>query len=304
MSGNWKEVVRLRFTGDRFRDHALDLGALSELSQFQKIVAETAKALWRAANPGRERLPWHFEERTRLCLRKIEDGSAAAPLEVFIEDQEQGSLFEPEPVEANEAVALAYEVFEALEKNIMLPERFPRSLVTEYTKLGQTLAETEEIEIFPPEREPARLTVVSRARLMEYSHEEHEAQVDVTGHVLEADVKRQRFQLWLDDTMQVTVSFTTAQEDEVTTALKEHERVSLHVRGRGKYSAIGALLRITRIDEMALKLAKELKFDFGARRIEDILRELSDQVPETDWSSLPADLTDDLDHYLYGTPSK
>ncbi|MGH8607560.1 MAG: hypothetical protein ACREX9_09105 [Gammaproteobacteria bacterium] len=71
MSGNWKEVVRLRFTGDRFRDHALDLGALSELSQFQKIVAETAKALWRAANPGRERLPWHFEERTRLCLRYL-----------------------------------------------------------------------------------------------------------------------------------------------------------------------------------------------------------------------------------------
>jgi hypothetical protein len=28
VSGAWKEVVRLRFSGDRFRDHALDLGAL------------------------------------------------------------------------------------------------------------------------------------------------------------------------------------------------------------------------------------------------------------------------------------
>lgn len=303
MSGNWKEVVRLRFIGDRFRDHALDLGALSELSQFQKNVAETAKALWRAANPGRN-LPRHFEERTRLCLRTIEDGSATVPLEVFIEEQEQGELFEPEPVEANEAVMLAYEVFKAIEQNATLPESFPRSLVTEYTKLGQTLAETEEIEIVPAQREPVRLTVVSRARLMEYTHEEYEAQVDATGHVLEADVKRQRFQLWLDDTTRVTVSFTAAQEDEVTTALKEHERVSLQVRGMGQYSAAGALMRITRIDEMSLKLSNELEFDFGARRIEDILWELSDQVPETEWSSLPSDLTDDLDHYLYGTPSK
>ena len=51
MVGRWKEVVRLRFKGERFRDHALDLAALSELSQFQKIIAETSKALWRAANP-------------------------------------------------------------------------------------------------------------------------------------------------------------------------------------------------------------------------------------------------------------
>jgi hypothetical protein len=54
MAGKWKEVVRLTFKGARFRDHALDLRALSDLSQFQKMVAETAKTLWRAANPDRE----------------------------------------------------------------------------------------------------------------------------------------------------------------------------------------------------------------------------------------------------------
>lgn len=57
MDGQWKEVVRLRFKGERFRDHALDLSALSELSQFQKMVGETAKERWRAANPDRERQP-------------------------------------------------------------------------------------------------------------------------------------------------------------------------------------------------------------------------------------------------------
>jgi hypothetical protein len=49
MTGQWTEVARFRFKGERFRDHALDLAALTELRQFQRIVAETAKALWRAA---------------------------------------------------------------------------------------------------------------------------------------------------------------------------------------------------------------------------------------------------------------
>jgi hypothetical protein len=36
MAGKWKEVVKLSFKGERFRDHALDLQALSELSQLKQ----------------------------------------------------------------------------------------------------------------------------------------------------------------------------------------------------------------------------------------------------------------------------
>ena len=135
MAGGWKEVVRLAFKGPRFGDHALDLGALGELAQFQKMVAETAKALWRAANPDRERLPPHFEERTRLCLRKIEEGSALVPLEVYVvdDDPDQDSLLpgaeEPEePKELRDAIALSQEVFDAVEREAALPERFPKEL--------------------------------------------------------------------------------------------------------------------------------------------------------------------------------
>ena len=68
MNGQWKEVARLHFKGERFRDHALDLSAVTELRQFQKMIAETARALWRSAHPERERMPAHFEDRTRLCF--------------------------------------------------------------------------------------------------------------------------------------------------------------------------------------------------------------------------------------------
>ena len=41
-----------------------------------------------------------------------------------------------------------------------------------------------------------------------------------------------------------------------------------------------------------------------ARSIEDELEELARAVPDEEWDKLPADLTDQLDHYIYGTPKR
>lgn len=38
--------------------------------------------------------------------------------------------------------------------------------------------------------------------------------------------------------------------------------------------------------------------------IEEVLASLAAKVSLEDWKQLPADLTDDLDHYIYGTPKK
>ena len=35
--------------------------------------------------------------------------------------------------------------------------------------------------------------------------------------------------------------------------------------------------------------------------IEDRLAQIAAEIPQEDWDSLPADLTDNLDHYIYGT---
>ena len=37
------------------------------------------------------------------------------------------------------------------------------------------------------------------------------------------------------------------------------------------------------------------------RPIEEIIRDLAAEVPQAEWDRLPRDLTDNLDHYLYGT---
>ena len=304
MSGQWKEVVRLAFKGKRFHDHALDLSALTELSHFQKMVAETAKTLWRARHPDRERLPKRFEDRTRLCLRRIEEGSAVAPLEVYIEEPEQPELFEREPIEINQAIDLAHRTFLAAERDEPLPEYVPKDLLREYAGWGRQLAEDEAIEVTPVGKEPARFTLASRSRLAAFVEAPHESQVDQIGEVLKADIRQRRFQLWLDGKTGVTVTFSPEQEDKVTSALKDHRTRRLRVKGKGEFSSQGKLQRITKVTELRFHPVGELPYDPTAPRIEDVLAELAREVPEEEWEKLPDDLTDNLDHYLYGTPKR
>ena len=131
-----------------------------------------------------------------------------------------------------------------------------------------------------------------------------DVQIDVTGEVLEADVRQRHFQLWIDERDQVSVNFSESQEGEVTTALKDHKLVRLKVKGRGEMSPQGRILKITRVDEMKLQPVGEHTFDPGARSIEEILAELASEVPMSEWEKLPADLTENFDHYIYGTPKR
>jgi len=269
------------------------------------MVAETARALWRRANPGRERLPKHFENRTRLYLRKIEEGSAIAPLEVYVDRPAQRDLFrEVQPTEANEAIALAYQVFEAIDKGARLPETFPRDLLEEYTKWGVGLHHDEEMRVSTGGRKPVRVTAESSRRLEGFCDRPHQDHVQIDGQVLEADVRQKRFQLWLDDKTNIRIAFSSEQEDEVTTALKEHKTQRMKVKGLGEVSPQGTLLQVTEAYELEIYQAAEIPIDRTARPIEEVLRRLAKEVPQDEWDKLPRDLTDDLDHYVYGTPKR
>jgi len=300
MKGKWIEVVKLAFKGKRFEDHALDVNALSEIIRFKKIVAETAKILWREAN-RKERLPKHFEERTKLYLRRIEQGSALVPLETFYGEYEQ--LFEQEPVELKEAIELAHKTILAVEQDNPLPDNFPKSLLSEFEKWGEDLAEDETIEIIPPGKEPARLTPKAHLRLVTFAETPYEAEAEAKGEVLEADIRLARFQLWLDERTRITVNFTPELEEMVTTALKDHQTCRLYIKGKGEYSPQGRLEHIKQISESwTTTVSEPTLLNLMAPPIEDILSELASEIPEEEWEKLPSDLTDNLDHYLYGTP--
>jgi hypothetical protein len=42
----------------------------------------------------------------------------------------------------------------------------------------------------------------------------------------------------------------------------------------------------------------------GAREIEDEIARIAASVPREAWASLPNDLSEQLDHYIYGTPKR
>jgi len=304
MPSKWVEVIKVTFSGDRFRDRALDVDALAELSQFQRIVAETAKALWRASNPNRQRLPKHFEQRTRLCLRRIEPGSAVAPLEVFIEDSEELEFWDKEPAEVREAIDIAYDTFSAGTRDAALPERLPRYLVSEYAKLGQALHEGEVMELTPPDKKPLKVTLDSRESLVKFAETSYQDIVNICGEVYAADIKLMQFRIRLSDQQSASAPFGEDLEETVTTALKEHKSVRVRLAGTGEFSADGVLQRIVGIESIRIIPTPQMAFDFGAPPIEDILMDIGREVPESEWAELPEDLTSNLDHYIYGTPKE
>ena len=53
---------------------------------------------------------------------------------------------------------------------------------------------------------------------------------------------------------------------------------------------------------MGLAASAEEELDPIAPAIEEKLRDSSADVPKAEWDRLPADLTEHLDHYIYGTP--
>ncbi len=95
-----------------------------------------------------------------------------------------------------------------------------------------------------------------------------------------------------------TLSVTIEDEvDEVLDALSAQT-------GRDKADLAGDALRRYAQAEAALRVPGEPQYDRKARPIEDRLAEMARDVPQEEWSKVPADLTDQLGHYLYGAPRR
>jgi hypothetical protein len=302
MPGRWEEVQCLTFKRSDLPEGALDLKALAELTRCQRLLEETAKAVWHEAHPDRERLAAHFEQTTRLFLRRIEGGSAVARLEAYIEEEEQHDLWEPKEIRV--AAKIMSQAYRALEAGTRLPETLPKHLVAQYENLGETLTGEEELEIRTPGEPPARVTAALRERWKPFIEVTHEDKVNLTGEVLEADVRQKRFQLWLEQGSHVTVGFSEEQEVEVTSALRDHSSVRLQVKGKGEFSPDGTILRIAVVEEIQLRPVGEPPLDPSARPIWEELAELARKVPKEEWDRLPSDLSDNIDHYVYGVPKR
>jgi hypothetical protein len=136
--------ARLRLTGGRFDDgDGMPVETLVELSAYRDLVLDVARELFRAAHPGRQRVPRGFAERLQLRLRIVEGGSAVPVLERAVA---AGTLLTDDD-EFTRARDVIEDAVAAVADGADPPRAFPRDALVLFNRFGQTLRSDEAIEL-------------------------------------------------------------------------------------------------------------------------------------------------------------
>jgi len=297
MSKNQQEIVRLCFRGAPYDEHMLNADALEELVQFQNIMTQVAKVVWKRKNPSRSYVPRGFEDKTKFALHVIEHGSMVVPLN-RLKSLSPSILNIPD--ETDEAISLIYSTFVAANNERPLPNDIPKEVLSYLAKLGEKLPDTAEMLFAPPNRDMTPVSQKARNRLQGMIEKFYSDELEITGRVLKADVHQRRFELWMDDGIKAPVSFTEDQEAEVIMALAKHASMQLRVRGNGEYTPDGRLKRIRNVTYLKTISDNDVNLDTNAPRIEDEIAKIFSDVSEDEWKNVPDDLSHRHDFYLYG----
>lgn len=281
MNAHWIRAIQLRFEGGRYGARALDAAAVREILRFQGLVVDTAEAFWRRRTSARKP-PRGFSKRMELCLRGIEAGSTLVSLDYSSEAPPplaSGGLHgQTLPAELAKATGCIHNVFRSVCEGARMPDDAPPNLLLAYAQLGSQLSDCETLAIVPRDGPEARVTKEGRARLRALAEVSCEETVEATGYVLEADVRRKRFQLWIDKRDKVTVGFSEEQEHAVVTALKDHALMRLRVRGPAELGPDGKPRRITRAELLESARDGAPLFDSDARPAEKKIVRMSPDI--------------------------
>ena len=299
MAEEWKEIARLKFTGEDFSDGVLDVRALDEILCFRKIVQATAKTLWFAAHPDRKQLPDHFDDRIFLGFRTIRSASVEVPIEARIVNPAQLLLWDDQDP-ASLAAKLTYETFAAARQHQDLPKRFTRGLLPDYAKLGQGLPNGAGLSIAVPDKSPIPVTPAERAWLTSRLDRDYEDDLDVIGRVLSVDVEKKTLAIQTDQDRRIEIGYAADQEQEAIGALSAYRTAQIRLRGEFIRAPNGDLRKMTKLLGLDFFPEGQPQRDPNAPSIEDRIAELARGVPDEEWEKLPEDLSQRLDYYLYG----
>ena len=291
------DLATLRFDGKRFEGHALDVECTKELIAYRNLVVECAKELWRRKHPDRARLPRGFEEDFRLQFNRLDDGSAAVPLQ-RVRANDQSELLDDEFDEAADLIDAA---IAAANDDELLPDALPSNVIPLFRDFGKSLRPDE--VLFTRSRHAstdAAYTAKARKRLTEWVVSTYEDVVDVVGEVQMGSVSG-TFSLKLDDTETVVSGrFSSEQESAVLDALRNHRSVRLRVQGIADFSTSDRQIKkFSRVDKVAPAVLAEQGFDETAIPIWEQLAAIGKSAPEGTWDNVPSDLSMRIDEIVY-----
>jgi hypothetical protein len=291
------DLATLRFDGDRFKGHTLDVECTKELIAYRNLILECAKELWHRKYPDRTYLPKGFEKDFRLQFNRLEDGSAKIPLQ-RVRANDQSELLDDEFDEAADLIDAA---IVAANDDELLPDALPSNVIPLFKDFGKSLRPDE--VLFTRSRHAsteAAYTVKARERLTEWVVSTYEDAVDVIGEVQMGSVSG-TFSLKPDDKETVVSGrFSSEQESAVLDALRNHRSVRPRVQGIAEFATSDRQIKkFSRVDLVALAALAVQGFDETAIPIWEQLAEIGKSAPEGTWDGVPNDLSMRIDEIVY-----
>ena len=308
MTAQTTPFKEIHFTGGRFDETAgwLDVDAASELQSYRKLVIAIAGEKWRQEHPGRERLPAGFADEFSIGITgEIGSGSCV----VAIERRQSDGTQLPMADFFSEAALVIDETLLALHDDAPFPDGLTTSVLPMFAKWGKSLHHGESIVLGRNNGRSPTLNAAIRERLLARipRNEPYLDDVNLTGEVRAADLNDQTggsFRIRLDNGDIVPGVFGADQESIITEALHIHAKIHLRITGQGRFAPSGQLQRILHVDSHERVPAGETPFDETAPSVLDIFGEIHRPMPEGAFDEMPADLSVNLKHYLYGWPKE
>ncbi len=299
MTTTRRPVVTHTFHGARFEDGGVDIDTLPDLIRYKALLIDIAKELWRRNHTDRKNLPKNFEDSLNLKFFEVQHNCATIPLEREVSASDRESLFPDD--ELDDAVLLVADTIDAAGHDRPLPEAFPKHLLAQLQDYGKCLRDDEWIEHRMSRRPtPVRYDSRVRHRLSRWIENTYEDAVDVIGEVTMARISKPRLALQLIDGREVEAPFPVADEETITTALKNHAELRLQVVGRGQFAVDGTLQRILTVETTRILPNGQVPFFVEAKPIWEEFAESLADVPEVELAKLPHDGAERLDAYIYG----
>lgn len=224
-----RPLIEPRLVGKRFDDHTIPLEMLKDLAVLEEFLIAVAKWIYVQDN-SRQRTPKGFTSPLTLALAEVKKGSACPAIVIEYEDPSAG-LFpaanEDFFYRAADAIGRAIDAAEHNEPITQLPA----NLLGYFDRFGRGLRDGEILEFFPGQARPARLTKLTRRRLLLASqNEEITEEVTVRGLVSELDQAKMSFELQLPTGRKITSSVDAIHLDtilEATSGYRKGVKVSI-----------------------------------------------------------------------------
>lgn len=193
------------FDGARFDEHTLPLEVAKDLAAYENFVKDLAKALYLVDHPTRRRVPKGFGRNFQLHIESVDDGSAKPLISVLsagmlaLSNAGEIDYFQRSRDLISDVIASATGT---------IPDGFPLPLMSWFNQFGRSLRADESLTLPRAAGTGAVLTPEIRKHLVLKVKGTYEAELELSGPIVEADWGNSSFQLRLSDGYPVTLPLT------------------------------------------------------------------------------------------------